>query len=304
MPEPEDPNAAPPGSRANPAEASRPPGRRAVRRLLTVGLTTGAVVYVVVCAVVFSLQAKLVYFPDSEYWTTPDEIGLAYEDLTLTTEDGVSIAAWYVPRDEPKGTVLFSHGNAGNIADRVETLRSFHHLGYNVLIFDYRGYGHSSGKPSEKGTYCDAEAAWCYLVETRGEPPGRIVLFGRSLGGAVAIELATRHTPGALVLEATFTSLVDVGKVHYPFLPIRWLCTYRYASIEKVAGLRCPKLFLHGTDDELVPIENGRRLFEAAAAPKEFIQTPGRHNSSGFEHSPEYTHRLREWLDQTLRGRR
>ena len=274
--------------------------RRVVRRLLGVTLTTVVTVYVVVCAVVFSLQARLIYFPDRDYWTTPGEVGLTFDDLTLTTEDGLSLAAWYVPHAEAKGTVLFCHGNAGNIADRVESLKSFHYLGYNVLIFDYRGYGRSEGKPNEIGTYRDAEAAWQYLIETRGETPERIVLFGRSLGGAVAIDLATRHTPGALVVESTFTSVVDVGKKHYPFLPVGLLCTYRYESIKKVPWLSCPKLFIHGTDDKLVPIANGRRLFDAAAEPKGFMETPGGHNVGGFEYSPEYTRKLREWLDGAL----
>jgi len=299
---PHDPNPVPPDGPTDPAPSTRVVLRRRVRRILIAGLTTAVAVFAVVCVVVFSLQARLIYFPDRDYWTTPDEVGLAYEDLTLTTEDGVSITAWHVPHDQPKGTVLFCHGNAGNIADRVGTLKSFHYLGYNVLIFDYRGYGHSEGKPTETGTYRDAEAAWRYLTETRGESPAGIVLFGRSLGGAVAIDLANRITPAALIAESTFTSVVDIGKRQFPFLPVGLLCKHRYESIGKVSRIACPKLFLHGTEDELVPFENGRRLFEAAAEPKDFIQTPGGHNQGGFEYSREHTDKLQQWLDRTIRS--
>lgn len=274
-----------------------------IRRLLKVGLTTVVATYVVICLVIFSLQARLIYFPDRHYWTTPAESGLPFEDLVLATEDGLSIAAWYVPHTRPKGTVLFCHGNAGNMADRIQSLKTFHYLGYNVLIFDYRGYGRSEGKPNERGTYRDAEAAWCHLIETQGELPERVVLFGRSLGGAVAIDLATRHAPGALVVESTFTSLVDIGKRQYPFLPVGLLCAYRYESIDKVSGLSCPKLFIHGTDDELVPLNNARRLFAAAAEPKEFIETPGGHNTGGFEYNPDFTRKLERWLDGVLATR-
>ena len=188
-------------------------------------------------------------------------------------------------------------------------------MGIGVLIFDYRGFGLSEGRPTERGTYEDADAAWRYLIETRGERPERVVLFGRSLGGAVAIELARRlmnrptepgkpgvagsvPQPAALVVESTFTSILDIGRVHYPFLPIRLLVTYRYASIEKVGHISCPKLFMHGRDDTLIPLSNGRKLFEAAAEPKRFIETPGEHNEAGFTYSPEFTDRLRAFLEE------
>ena len=295
----EGPNAVRSGEQASPVEARRSRPRWTVRRLVRIGLVTPLMTYLVICVVIFSLQARLIYFPSKDYWAVPSDAGLAFEEVTLSTEDGLSLAAWYVPHRDARGTVLFCHGNAGNMADRIGSLKSFHDLGYNVLIFDYRGYGRSEGRPSENGTYRDAEAAWRYLVETRNEPSGHVVLFGRSLGGAVAIDLATRHTPGALVVESTFTSLVDIGKVHYPLLPVRLLCTYRYASIRKVPGVACPKLFIHGTDDELVPCRNARLLFEAAAEPKHFIETPGGHNDGGFEYNLEHTRKLADWLDRS-----
>ena len=267
-----------------------------LRRLAIIALLTVVGVYVLVAF----LQSRLLYFPSRHYLATPRDVGLVFEDCTLTTSDGLSIAAWYLPRVEANGSIIFCHGNAGNMADRLHDLTLMHRMGYNVLIFDYRGYGRSEGKPTEQGTYHDAQAAWRYLVETRGELPGRVILFGRSLGGAVAIELATRSEPGALVVESTFSSLIDVGKLHYPFLPVRLLLRYRYESIDKVASITCPKLFIHSTDDHLVPLDNARRLFEAAASPKMFIETPGGHNSGGYTYSPAYTDKLQAFLDESL----
>lgn len=285
--------------RTRPDEEASSTGRKRYirpRRLVAVALGT----YVAVSVGVMFLQAKLIYFPTRGYAATPADFGLAFDDLTLTTSDGVAIAAWYIPQPEARGSVLFCHGNAGNIADRIHTIKALHRLGLNVLIFDYRGYGRSEGKPTEKGTYLDAEAAWRYLTETREESPDRVVLFGRSLGGAVAIELAGRHAPGALVVESTFTSLVDVGRLHYPLLPVSLLVTYRYESIDKVPNITCPKLFIHGQDDTLIPLENGRKLFSAATDPKVFLETPGGHNGGGFMYSPDYTEQLLSFLTEAL----
>ena len=292
-----------PKERAEPASeaGASPPIKR--RRRVRVGrlVAVAALTYLSVCAVVMFLQAKMIYVPKRGYDATPKDVGLSFEDLRLTTDDDVKIAAWYVPHERAHGTVIFCHGNAGNIADRLHTLKELHRLGVNVLIFDYRGYGESDGKPTENGTYADAEAAWRYLANTRSEPAERIVIFGRSLGGAVAIELAGRHTPAALIVESSFTSITDVGRLHYPLLPVRWLVTYRYASVEKVPHLTCRKLFLHGQEDELIPLTMGLRLFDAAADPKQFIETPGGHNESGFLYSPAHTARLGEFLSDVLR---
>jgi fermentation-respiration switch protein FrsA (DUF1100 family) len=258
--------------------------------------------YVGVCVVVTFLQARLIYFPSAHYHATPADLGLSFEDLALKTSDDVSIAAWYVPHPHANHSVIFCHGNAGNMSDRLHSIKLLHDMGLAVLIFDYRGYGRSSGRPSEQGTYDDAEAAWRYLVETRGQSPDSLVLFGRSLGGAVAIDLASRHRPAALVVESTFTSLVDVGRLHYPLLPVRLLMSYRYESISKVHVIDCPKLFIHGLDDEIVPLSNGRRLFEAASEPKRFIETPGDHNNSGFTHSRRYADKLQVYLQDVLQS--
>jgi fermentation-respiration switch protein FrsA (DUF1100 family) len=285
---------------------STQPSSKAVVRptgawLRRLGLTVVGT-YAAVCALVCVFQARLIYFPSRVYWATPSDVGLEFEALTLEAEDGISIAAWHVPHDDARGSILFCHGNAGNIADRLHSVKLLHELGYNVLIFDYRGFGESGGSPSEFGLYMDAEAAWLHLVEDRRVQPQQIVVFGRSLGGAVAIELAGRHNPGGLVVESTFTSIADVGRIHFPLLPVNLLLTNRFESIEKVGVLPCPKLFLHGSEDELIPLAVGRRLFEAAAPPKQFIQTPGGHGDAGFTYSPEFTSRLGAFLETCVEG--
>ncbi len=267
-----------------------------IMRILIIALVT----YLVVCFAVFLIQSKLIFIPSRKIDSTPDDINRAYEPVLLKTADRVSIAGWFIPHERARGTAIFFHGNAGNISHRLVTIHALHELGLNTLIVDYRGYGESEGAPSEKGLYADAEAAWQYVVDEKGESPDRIVLVGRSLGGAVAIELASRHTPGVLIVESTFTSLVDVAKEHFPFLPTSLLLRHRFPSINRIGKIDCPKLILHGRDDTLIPIEIGRTLFEAASEPKAFIETPGEHNNSGFTHTDAFTRKVNEFLDRHL----
>lgn len=277
------------------ATAAKPKSRKLVRIA-----SYAAASYLGVCLLLTALQAKLIYFPSRGYDQTPADVGLGFEQVSLTAADGVRVVAWYVPHPAPRATVLFLHGNAGNIADRIGALKIFHDLGYDSLILDYRGYGESEGSPSEEGTYLDAVAAFDYLTETRGIPVERIVILGRSLGGGIATELATRRTPGALVIDSSFTRIADVGKNMFPFLPVSLIVSIEYDSAAKVKNLTCPKLFFHATDDSLIPIEIGKKLFESAAEPKQFIETPGEHNTGGFDYSPEYVQRLAEFIDRTI----
>ncbi len=269
--------------------------QRVARWLLLIALAWG-----LLCVLIGLFQSRFLYFPSRSYGETPADRGLTFEDLTLTTRDGVAIAAWYMPHALARGSVIFLHGNAGNMAGRLDDVQLMHGMGVNVLLLDYRGFGRSDGRPDEQGTYEDAETAWRYLVETRGQSPEQIVLFGRSLGGAIAIELATRQAPAALIVESTFTSIVDIGRLHYWFLPVRFLVTYKYESVTKVGHITCPKLHFHGRDDWLIPLENGRKLFEAAAQPKTFVESPGGHGDAGIRYSPEYGQRLRAFLDEIL----
>ncbi|MCK6446194.1 MAG: alpha/beta hydrolase [Planctomycetes bacterium] len=246
-------------------------------------MTTWAVsllgVYVALCALAWAFEKRLVYFPGPKPTHTPREYGLEHEELVVKTKDGQSLGAWFLPASRPRVAVLFCHGNAGSIEDRIEKARALLELGANVLLFDYRGYGASSGAPDESGTYLDAEAAYDALARRCAGLP--IVLWGESLGGAVAIELALRRPIAALVVESTFTSVVDVGRHAYPWLPVRWLASLRYDNLAKIGGLAAPVLIAHSPADELVPFEHAERLFAAAREPKTLLETSGGHNAGG-----------------------
>ena len=259
--------------------------------------------YSLICLLAFVFQARLIYFPESEVAATPRDAGLSYRDVEFDTEDGLRLHGWFVPAPDSRRVLLFFHGNAGNISHRLQSLRLFHDLGLSVLIFDYRGYGRSEGSPTEAGLYLDARAAWRYLVESEGYAAQDIVFFGRSLGGAVAVELATDHAPGAVILESTFTTLSEVGARAYPWLPVRWLSRHNFDSLSRITQLRCPKLFVHGRADDVVPFELGRRLFEAAEQPREFVELEGGHNDGFLLAGSSYIDALREFLARTERER-
>jgi fermentation-respiration switch protein FrsA (DUF1100 family) len=263
-------------------------------------------VYIGFSAYLFVMQAKYVYFPDRLVDATPALAGMAFESVSLQSGEE-TVSAWFVPAPaagEPRDAaadvadmaVLICHGNAGDMGDRIGTIETFHRLGFNVLIFDYRGYGLSSGKPTEAGTYADAASAWAYLTEERGFAPERIVVFGRSLGAGVASWLAARHAPGLLVLESAFTSVPEMGAVVYPLLPVRWLCRIKYDSAARMADIRCPVVVAHSPEDRTVPFRFGERLYELANEPKLFVEMSGGHNSGGLDIDPDYQRRLVEFL--------
>ncbi|MEK7797018.1 MAG: alpha/beta hydrolase, partial [Pseudomonadota bacterium] len=193
-------------------------------------------------------------------------------------------------------TLLFCHGNAGNISHRLESIRQFHQLGLNVFIFDYRGYGESEGVPTEAGTYRDAEAARRYLVETRGLAPEHIVYFGRSLGAAIAAWLATQHPPRALIVESAFTSVPDFGAEIYPWLPVRLLARLRYPTQEYLRSVQAPVLVIHSRDDEIVSFRHAEKLYESANSPKELLEIRGGHNDGFLVSGAQYTRRLDDFL--------
>lgn len=259
-----------------------------------------AVLYGCVVGLAFLFQSHLVYYPQigREVAVTPTAYGLAYEDVEIETEDGERIAGWWVPAEASRGTVLLFHGNAGNISHRVDYLRMFSALGYSTLIVDYRGYGRSTGTPSEEGTYRDAIAAWRHLAEARGVAPYDIVLFGESLGGAVASWLAARHTPRALVLASAFTSVPDLGAQVYWFLPVRLISRFRYDTLANLAGIRAPVLIAHSRQDDIVPFAHGERLYRAAGEPKAFLELAGGHNEGFIFMRAEWARALGAFLER------
>ncbi len=228
----------------------------------------------------YLLQERLLFQPTRQLTASPSHVGLEYEDVRLETADGETLHAWWIPSADARATLLFFHGNAGNISGRLTTLSVFHDLRMNVLIFDYRGYGQSSGSPSEKGLRTDAETAWQHLVKVRGIAPTDVVLFGRSLGAGPATWLAAHVLEGAVILESAFTSVPDVGAHHYPFLPVRLLSKVRFDNLALVGSCRSPVMLIHSPDDEVIPFTHGQRLFEAAKEPKTFLELSGTHNEA------------------------
>ncbi len=254
---------------------------RAGAKMLGTVIITAALGYGLVLLLAFIFQERLLYFPLRSMAVTPAAAGLEFEEVWLTTGDGVRIFGWYVPAAGSRRALLFFHGNGGNISHRLDSIAQFQRLGLNVFIIDYRGYGHSEGRPTEAGTTLDAAAAWRYLVEQRGFAPEQIVIFGRSLGGAVAAGLAEQQRPGALILESTFTSVPDMAARQFPFLPVRQLSRLHYNTRERLARIDAPVLIIHSPNDEVIPFEHGRALFATAGQPKEFLQIDGGHND-GF----------------------
>jgi fermentation-respiration switch protein FrsA (DUF1100 family) len=227
-------------------------------------------------------QTNLIHLPDlpsRAVDATPHQVGLNFESVELMTEDRVKLHAWYIPHEAPRATLLFFHGNAGNISHRLDSLALFNSLGLTVLIIDYRGYGNSEGSLSEEGIYQDAQAAWRYLTETKHIPGENVMLFGRSFGGAVAAYLAAEYDAMGIVLESTFTSVPDMAAELYPWLPARWLTRYHYNTLERIAAIRCPVMVIHSPNDEIIPFEQGRLLFQRASEPKRFFELSGDHNS-------------------------
>ncbi len=257
--------------------------------------------YGVLLLLLFVFQAKLVYYPQvgRELATTPLAAGLAFEDVWLDPEPGVRVHGWYVPRSQARGAVLFLHGNAGNIAHRIDWLEMFHALGYATLMIDYRGYGRSTGSPSEAGTYADARAAWEHLTRQRGWSAQQLVLAGESLGGAVAAHLASRTTPRALVLQSTFTSVPDLAADLYAYMPVRWISRFRYDTKGHLAQIKVPVLIAHSRGDELIGFAHGQALYAAARAPKRFIELNGGHNDAALFMRAQWVRELGAFLDAT-----
>ena len=264
------------------------------------------VVFITWCGIalyLFFSQSRLLYYPDMPsraLEASPADIGLAYETVRLTAGDGTRLHAWFVPATTARGTLLFSHGNAGNIAHRLDSISLFHSLGLNVLIFDYRGYGESEGKPSEKGTYLDVQAAWGYLLEERMISPQEIIIFGRSLGAAIAADLASRNPSAGVILESAFTSVPDMAASLYPWLPVRLLSRYRYNNLDKVERITSPLLVVHSREDGIIPYAHGEQLFAHANEPKRFLELRGGHNGGYHVSRERYTTSMQQFLDEIL----
>ncbi len=239
------------------------------------------------------------YYPDKEVLYLPSHVRMPYEDVTFEAPDGTKLNGWYLPATPGKTTLLFCHGNGGNISNRIPKLQRLTGLGVNVFIFDYAGYGRSEGRPSEQATYRDTLAAYAYLTEKRGVNPENIVVYGESLGTAMAVELATQKTLRGMVLESPFTSTIAMGEIMLPWLPVRWIAKYRHDSLSKVPRLNIPLLVMHSPTDEVIPFAMGRALYEAAGGEKIFVELTGGHND-GYELSDaDYRGALEKFLKRS-----
>jgi len=265
------------------------------RLLLRLGVWC-AVIYLCVLVLLFLLQGRLLYpAGGSAHVATPDAIGLPWQSVTLVTEDQLALDAWWLPHAQPRATLLFLHGNAGNISHRLYSLQQFSRLGLSILIIDYRGYGRSEGRPSEAGTALDARAAWDWL-QLHAE--GEIVVFGRSLGAAVAAELAREVRPAALIMESSFRSVPDLAATLYPWFPVRRLSRFDYPVIDYVRDIDVPVLIIHSKDDEIIPFSEGEAVYAAAAQPKQLLPIRGGHNDGFVRSAREYESGIESFLDQ------
>jgi hypothetical protein len=271
-------------------------------RSVVIGLGVLFLAASAVLVLMWIMQRRLIYFPTQA--VPPAAVALPHaEEVSYPTEDGLSLAAWFVPPggDDPRGTVVVFNGNAGNRAGRIPLAEAFTERGYGVLLVDYRGYGGNPGSPSEEGLAADARAAVAYLQTRPGSDPDRLVYFGESLGAAVALGLAEHQAPAALVLRSPFTSLPDVASTHYPFLPTSLLLRDRYPCLETIRGIEVPVMIVAGSADSIVPIEQSRELYGAASGPKRLLVIDeADHNDFALTAGPLLVDAVVAFLDEVL----
>jgi fermentation-respiration switch protein FrsA (DUF1100 family) len=245
---------------------------------------------------IFISEERNLYIPDKNITLTPRSIQINYEDIYFKTKDGESLSGWFVPAGNAKITILYCGGRSGNLTDKLQEIKFFHEAGFNIFAFDYRGFGNSSGRPSEQGLYKDARAAYDYLMTRNDIEKDKIVAYGQSLGGPVAADLCLHRKLAALILEDSFPSLKayvgDIGG----FLPTEWLVSEKFDAVSRVIRIHIPKLFVHGMDDEVIMFSEGRMLFNKALPPKEFFPFDGGHEDNLFTISDAYKDRINKFF--------
>jgi fermentation-respiration switch protein FrsA (DUF1100 family) len=273
---------------------------RPARRLRALFLSASLVV-----AQGCGIESRMIFHPSALIERTPKHAGLEFDDIFFTARDGARLNGWFIPHREARSTLVWFHGNAGNIGHRVDNIKLLHDLvKVNIFIFDYRGYGRSEGAPTEKGTYWDGEAALALMREKLGiDGAERIVLFGRSLGAAVATEMATRSQSQALILESPFLSIAALARLFFPLLPIGPFLRTRYDVQATIKKIKVPVLVLHGDRDGVIPLEHGKLVFAAAPEPKKFFIIAGAdHNDTYVVGGETYYRQLKEFIDGTARA--
>lgn len=258
--------------------------------------------YVLVSLVFASRQDAMFFQPKRALVATPQDLGLAHDDVTITTEDGIALHGWWLPAAVPAAgpgvgrTLLYLHGANTNLGDRVDALAFWHGLGFTILAIDYRGYGRSEGRATEMGLYTDVHAAWRWLTGERGVGPSVLMVAAESMGVSLATELGLRERPAAMVLEAGFTCAADVAVRRYPWLPVRQMIRLSLSNLDRIGRVRCPKLIVHSVSDTLVPITMGRRLYQRAAPPRDILTVRGAHARACVEGGGRYRAGLVRWL--------
>jgi hypothetical protein len=248
---------------------------------------------------------KQLYFPSREITFRPSHCGLDYEDVTFVSEDDARLHGWWIPfngnasYESARGTIIMCHGNGGNISDRVDSAANLHSLGFNIFLFDYRGYGRSKGLSTERGLYRDARAAY-EVVRSKLDHPDhpRIIAYGRSLGGGVATQLALDKPVDAVILENTFTSIPDMARKMYPGIPLHLICRDRYDNKKKMAHLTVPLLIAHSPEDTLIPFDMSQELLALAPPNTLFCELRGNHNEAGWQTAPAYWNELQAFLNR------
>ena len=266
---------------------------------VVVGIVAGLALVVVGIRL---FEDRLIYFPPRYPmgFEPPGKYGLSVEEVWLRTEDGVKLNAWYLPSPTASQVLLLFHGNASNLGTDLPRLQFFAHLGVSLFEVDYRGYGKSEGSPDEAGLYRDADAAYRYLMESRGHQPGEIFLHGQSLGGAVAIDLASRRECGGLIVESSFTSAREMARRMFLLPLLEYVPKSRFDSLRKIRQVQCPVLIVHGTQDQVIPFFMGEKLYQAAPEPKSFLPVEGAGHVDSFVVSGErYLARLQKLIGVT-----
>ena len=265
------------------------------KKIFYTALSLCVIILFVINAYLYIKQPNMVFYPSNDVDVSPSDWGLSFENVSLKTINNQNISGWFLPHSQAKKTVLFFHGNGGNISHRGDSLYIFHKLKLNILIIDYIGYGDSEGSPSELGLYQSADAAWQYLVSYKKIKPENIIIFGRSLGGAVAVDLALRVKAGGLILESTFSSVRDVVDIAFPiFSPFIYL-RYSFDSFSKIKNISIPTLVIHSPDDGVIPFELGVKLFKGLNTEKDFLQISGGHNDGFMQSVSTYMPSIRSF---------
>ena len=235
------------------------------------------------------IENWFVFFPQTTFDLTPNDFHLNFKEVYFNSDDGKRLHGWFFPLKKSCPVILFCHGNAGNISHRLDNIRQFLKRDIQVFIFDYRGYGKSLGTPSEKGIYMDGQAAYDYLVHEENIAPENIILFGRSLGAAVAIDVALNRSVKSIIIESAFVSTKAMAKTMFPLSMISFILPLNYNNLEKITHISVPKLIIHGDGDEIVPFFMGKKLFDASKEPRFFYPIKGaRHNDTYINGGHEY----------------